>query len=238
MVLFYSFGVITCASTEYSDWHKLFPRIRSKIVTLFVNMAFPIYRELVLSWGACDSSATSLNCLLSQSNDVSDKSNRDGYTSNALFLNFGGAQEAFYSKPNTYKIFLNERKGFIRLAMQNGAGIVPTISFGDTDIFDTTQNDNGSTMRKFQELFKRYTTIAPIFFNGRGLFQKYFGFVPKRRPITVVFGEPILCEKNSTPSKDQINEVHALFRQRLIDLFETHKSKYVKNYENVYMEII
>lgn len=32
----------------------------------------------------------------------------------------GGAAEASYTKPGTYKIILEKRKGFCRLALQNG----------------------------------------------------------------------------------------------------------------------
>lgn len=63
---------------------------------------------------------------------------------------FGGAREAFLSAPNTYKIYLNARKGFVRLAIQNGAALVPAIAFGETDVYDTTQNENGSVVRKIQ----------------------------------------------------------------------------------------
>lgn len=226
------------AINNYSKWHSFYPSVRSKIATLSANLIFPIYREILLSWGLSDSSAENLNYLLSQSNDTNDKSNTDGYTSNAVFLMFGGAQEAFFSAPNTYKIFLNSRKGFIRIALKNGAGLVPAISFGDTNIYDTTQNENGSYMRKAQEIIKKYTTFAPVFFNGRGFLQQRFGLVPKRYPITLVIGEPILCEQINSPTQQQIDDLHSLYRQRLIDLFEMHKTKYVENGEKVQLEIV
>lgn len=113
-------------------------------------MLFPIFRELILSWGLCDSSVESINTLLSQSHDASDASNKDGFTSNAAIVMFGGAREAFLSAPNTYNVFLNARKGFVRLAIQNGAGLVPAIAFGETNVYDTTQNENGSAVRKIQ----------------------------------------------------------------------------------------
>lgn len=236
--LHFSYGVVLCGATNYSKWHSLFPGIRSKVVTLSLNLMFPLYRECLLNWGFSDASAENLNYLLSQSNDATDETNKDGYTSNALFLIFGGAQEAFYSAPQSYKIYLNSRKGFVRIAIQNGAGLVPAISFGETDVYDTSQNESGSFLRKMQELFKKYVTVAPVFFNGRGIFQQRFGLIPKRRPITLVIGEPIHCEKNASPTTEQIDEIHSLFRQRLIDLFETHKAKYVDNHEKIHLEIL
>lgn len=145
-----SFGALTNGMTNHSKWRGLFPNIRSKVLTLSINMLFPIFRELILSWGLCDSSVDSINTLLSQPNDVTDVSNKDGFTSNAAIVMFGGAREAFLSAPNTYKVFLTARKGFVRLAIQNGAALVPAIAFGETNVYDTTQNENGSLVRKIQ----------------------------------------------------------------------------------------
>lgn len=234
---FHSFGALTNGMTNHSKWRNLFPEIRSKVLTLSINMLFPIFRELILSWGCADSSAENINTLLSQSHDPSDVTNKDGFTSNAAIVMFGGAREAFLSAPDTYNVFLNTRKGFIRLAMQNGAGLVPAIAFGETNVYDTTQNENGSLVRKIQEIIKKYTTLAPVLFNGRGFFQQHFGLIPRRHPITLVIGEPIDCTKNDQPSNKEIDEMHALFRKRLIELFETNKSKYIENHDKIHLEI-
>lgn len=200
-------------------------------------MLFPIFRELALSWGLSDSSPENINTLLSQSNDPYDVGNTDGFTSNAAIVMFGGAREAFLSAPNTYKVFLNARKGFVRMAIQNGAALVPAIAFGETSTYDTTQNENGSLVRKIQEIIKKYTTLAPVLFNGRGFFQQNFGLIPRRHPVTLVIGEPIDCIENVSPSNQQIDDVHELFRKQLVKLFDTHKSKYIENYEKVHLEI-
>lgn len=222
--------------TNHSKWRALFPRIRSKVLTLNINMIFPIFRELVLSWGLSDSSSANISTLLSQSHDPKNVSNKDGFTSNAAILMFGGARESFLSAPNAYKVFFNARKGFVRMAIQNGACLVPAIAFGETSVYDTTQNRNGSTVRKIQEIIKKYTTLAPVLFNGRGFFQQHVGLIPRRNPITLVIGEPIDCIKTASPLNKQIDDVHALFRKRLIELFDTHKSKYIENHETIYLE--
>lgn len=223
--------------TNHSKWRNLFPKIRSKVLTLSINMLFPIFRELVLSWGLSDSSPENINTLLSQSHDPADTSNKDGFLSNAAIVMFGGAREAFLSAPNTYKVFLTARKGFIRLAIQNGASLVPAIAFGETNVYDTTQNENDSAVRKIQEIIKKYTTLAPVLFNGRGYFQQSFGLIPRRHPITLVIGEPIDCTQTASPSNEQIDDVHALFSKRLIELFDTHKSKYIEKHEEIQLEI-
>ena len=40
-----------------------------------------------------------------------------------------------------------------------------------------------------------------------------------------------------SPSKDEINKYHSLFVEHLIKFFETHKSKYIKNHEKVFLNM-
>lgn len=186
----------------------------------------------------CSASSNSLNTLLDQSNDPNHESNRDGYTSNAPVLMVGGAQEAFSAFPKQYKFVLKDRKGFVKIAIKTGAPLVPAISFGENDIFEQISHPPGSYIRYIQDTIKKYTKLAPVHLVGRGFLQYNFGFVPRRHPITTVIGAPIHVKKNLNPCDEEINNIHELFCKRLIELFETHKSKYVDDYENVHVEII
>lgn len=68
--------------------------------------------------GSC--SAKSLNNILSQSNSKSDPKNQDGFSSNAVVVLVGGAQESLHSRPDNYIFVLKNRKGFIKIALKNG----------------------------------------------------------------------------------------------------------------------
>lgn len=233
-----SLGTLVTCITPHSKWSELFPKIRSKCCTLNVNTIFPISRELVLSFGACSASANSLTTLMKQSNDPKHESNRDGYTSNAAALIVGGAQESFYAVSNTYKSLIKKRKGFCKIAIKTGASLVPAISFGENNLYTIIKHEPGSWGRFFQDKFKQITTLAPVHFNGRGIFQYDFGLIPKRQKLNVVIGAPMHVEKNSNPTAQDIDKVHELFCDKLIELFETHKSKYVDNSENVQLEFV
>lgn len=49
-----------------------------------------------------------------------------------------------------YRQVLNKRKGFIKLALQTGAQLVPVLAFGETDLFEISQPTPGSLMHKIQ----------------------------------------------------------------------------------------
>lgn len=80
-------------NTNYSKWKTLFPGIRSKIMTLDFHFYVPLFREVVLAWGMGSCAAQSIRKLLGQSNDIKSEANRDGFTSNAVMIFVGGAQE-------------------------------------------------------------------------------------------------------------------------------------------------
>lgn len=194
---------------------------------------WPIFREMVLAFGMASASARSLTTLLTQSNEPKHPSNRDGYTSNAVMLLVGGAQEAFHSRPGNYILALKERKGFVKIAIKTGTSLVPVFSFGELDLYDQIPNPPGSKLRRYQEAFKKFTGIAPIIINGRGIFQYSFGWLPKRRPLNTVVGAPIKVEKRTSPTQKEIDELHAKFCTELINLFETHKGTFIEDAEKV-----
>lgn len=233
-----SLGAGANFATNHSKWSKLFPQIRPKCTTLGFTMLMPIQREILLNCGFSSASANSLTALLQQSNDPNHDSNNDGYRSNGVALIVGGAREAFYTHPKSYKCYVKRRKGFVKIALQNGASLVPAISYGENNMYEIINHKIGSWVRHFQDTFKRYTNITLTHYNGRGCLQYTFGVLPRRHPIHTVIGAPIHLEKIENPSAQQIDEVHALFCKKLIELFEQHKSKYVKNHENIHLELI
>lgn len=149
----------------------------------------------------------------------------------------GGAQEALNARPGIYKLVLKNRKGFVRIAIETGASLVPVFSFGEVEVYDQPSNEPGTKIRKFQDFFKKYTGIAPALFVGRGFFQYSFGLIPRRHQITTVVGAPIETDQNHTPSDKEIEAVHTKFMDALVKLFEDHKQKYLKNAENIHLEI-
>lgn len=233
----FSVGATTNFSTNYSNWLELFPGIRPKLTTLNVNLLMPIIREILLGFGTSSATSNALRTLLSQSTDPANKSNCDGYTSNMVGLILGGVEELRAFLPNTYKCVIAKRRGFVRIALETGASLVPAISFGENSIYETVDL-SGPIGRRIKHFCKQYFNINLVIPNGRGIFQENFGPIPTKHPITTVIGAPIPVKKNPNPSTVEIERIHKLFCIRLIELFERNKSKYVENYEHVHLEII
>lgn len=198
----------------------------------------PIQREILFSCGFSSASANSLTALLTQSNDPIDASNRDGYTSNAVALIVGGVPEAFITCPNVYNCYLKRRKGFIRIALQTGAALVPAFSFGENEMYEIIEYEAGSWIRIIQDTIQRFTKHPMTHYNGRGLLQYDFGIIPRRTKITTVIGAPWTIKQNPNPSSEDINKTHRQFCIKLSQLFEEHKSKYIENADNVHLKFV
>ncbi|KAF5302450.1 hypothetical protein FQR65_LT08540 [Abscondita terminalis] len=222
-----STGAFSAFATTIGGFHDLFPSHVPYVLTLSQHFHMPFFRELAYSLGGCCASAKSINWILSQP---------DG--GKAAILVVGGAAESYYCRPGQYRLVLKNRKGFIKLAIRNGAPLVPVFSFGETDLFNQVNNPEGSIIRRIQEGVRQIIGIAPALPLGRGFFQYSFGLVPQRKPVTTVVGRPLNVEKIENPPDDYINKIHGQFIDCLIQLFEEQKHHYLKNPETTTLEIV
>lgn len=189
----------------------------------------PIFREIVLSIGFASASETSLKALLAQSNNPIDEKNADKFTANGVGLVVGGIRECHLTNTNTYRLVLKNRHGFVRIALETGAALVPAISFGENDAFKMADVKPGLWRRLLELMFKKYRDSVEVLPSS---------MFPIRYPIHTVIGAPIVLEKTTDPSKELIYETHKQFCTKLEELFETHKSKYVENYEQIHLDFV
>lgn len=219
--------------SNHSKWSKLFPGLRPKLITLDLNTKLPVTRELVLGCGLCSASAKSIKYLLSQSNEPLHEANQDGFTANAVGLVVGGARETFFTQPNKYQCAISKRRGFIRLALESGVALVPALSFGENNLYEAHEvKRNSLWYRLIEKPSLRYANRVPPLHSGR------FGLIPNRHPITTVIGQPIQLKKTPVPTSEEIEQTFQLFCTRLKELFESQKSKYIKDCEHIHLEIV
>lgn len=227
-----SFSVFNNFCSDICKWNELFPKVRINTGTLAMHFNSPFWREIISSWGMVSVSKSTLLQNLTTSHDPNDEVNSDGYCATAVAVLVGGSEEALDARPGSYTLTLKKRKGFIKIAMQSGAAIVPVFSFGENDTFGQINNPPGSKLRTFQDFIKRITGIPPLIILGRGFFQYSFGLLPQRKHIIQVVGAPINVPKCSDPKEEDVERFHKLFMEKLNELFEEHKSKYIQNAEN------
>ncbi|GBP48083.1 2-acylglycerol O-acyltransferase 2 [Eumeta japonica] len=214
-------------ATNALDFNRIFPGMTCNMITLGGHFLVPFFRDLILALGACSSSPESLMYLL-------DTKKQRG---KCVALIVGGAAESLDSHPGEYKVILSRRKGFVRIAIKTGAPLVPVFSFGETDVFRPLPNPENSLLRRFQETFRKITGIAPMFPIGRGVFQYSYGVIPLRKPVTTVVGKPMEVAKNLDPTDEEVDAVHAEFTERLTELFNSEKAKYLRNHKGINLVI-
>ncbi|XP_062495960.1 diacylglycerol O-acyltransferase 2-like [Pezoporus occidentalis] len=202
--------------TGSTGFEEMFPGIRPFLTTLAGNFRLPIFREYLMSGGLCPVTRRAIGYLLSKNG-----------TGNAVAIVIGGAAESLSCRPGITTLTLKNRKGFVRLALQHGAHLVPSFSFGENDLFRQVVFEEGSWMRSIQQRFQKMMGFAPCVFYGRGLTSiQSRGFLPYAKPITTVVGEPVTVPKIEDPSSEVVDMYHEMYIRSLLKLFNENKTKY------------
>ncbi|XP_048044092.1 2-acylglycerol O-acyltransferase 3b isoform X1 [Megalobrama amblycephala] len=201
-------GAFSCFGTDHNGFAETFPGIRSTLAILAGLFRLPLFREYVLCAGLLPVSKESLDYLLSRTG-----------VGNAVVIIIGGAEESLTSSPGINTVVMKHRKGFVRLALEHGADLVPVYSFGENELFPQVVLPEGSVGRRLQALFKQIMGFAPcLFTGGRWL------LLPFRRPVTTVVGHPITVPQVDSPSQEQVDHYHSLYMKALSELFHRHKT--------------
>lgn len=175
-----------------------------RVVTLAINFLVPFWRDALLSMGFVDGNRETVAELLQSGKSVA--------------IVVGGAEEALDARPGTNDLTLGTRLGFVRLALEHGANLIPVFSFGENELFSQVMpNPPGSNLRAFQEWGKEMLGFSLPLASGR------WGLpVPFRRQITTVVGRPLVVPKMPQPSMENILAVHGQYVQCLQELYDRH----------------
>ena len=218
-----SHGAFAAFCTEALGFSQLFPGITNTLLTLDSNFRIPIYRDYALALGLASVSRESCNNLLSKGGPNNEGMGR------AITIVVGGARESLDAQPHLLKLVLKRRKGFVKLAIRNGADLVPVLGFGENELYEQVTSETHPRVQKMQLLFKRFMGFTVPLFHARGVFNYDVGLLPYRRPLNIVVGRPIYVEQEAKPKDEYVDEIHAKYVEELLRVWDQWKDEFAKD---------
>lgn len=162
-----SHGAFAAFATEALGFKQLFPGITNTLLTLDANFRVPLYRDYALRMGLASVSRESCENILS-------KGGRNGEgMGRAITIVVGGARESLDAKPGSLKLVLKKRKGFVKLAIRQGADLVPVLAFGENDLYEQFDSTKHPYVHKAQLMIKKMMGFTVPLFHARGKSQSY-----------------------------------------------------------------
>ncbi|KAF5224618.1 diacylglycerol acyltransferase [Trypanosoma cruzi] len=193
---------------------SLLPGIIIHAQTLKLNFYIPFWRELQRLCGNGDASEGCIRRTL-----------RSGPGESVLLV-VGGARESLLASPRTNELSLQSRRGFVRIALQEGSPLVPVYAFGENDVYRIPRAAGSRWWRRVNAILRKVLSFGFPLFVGRGWFNYCFGVLPHRRPIYVVVGEPLPVPKIPQPTPGDLQEWHDKYVAALKRLFDGYRAVY------------
>ncbi|XP_024403325.1 diacylglycerol O-acyltransferase 2 [Physcomitrium patens] len=105
-------------------------------------------------------------------------------------------------------LYIKRRRGFLQIAMDEGAGVVPVYAFNENQLF----KHDPRFLLDFWQWVNNYVKIGVPFMRG------YFNLpMPYSKELLLVFGEPLFSKED-----ESIEDFHARYVESLTQLFERY----------------
>lgn len=173
------------------------PAFDGTICAASIVLRLPILRQIFLWLGSGPADRSTIVSLLRRKQNV--------------YLMSGGIAELFLSNRRKEQLFLQSRKGIIKLAQETNAILVPIYVFGHTRLFDQLAGGEGIAM-----LISRLVRGSITLFWGQ-----MFLPIPHSTPLRVCLGDPLLLDW-ADPA-NTVDHAHALFVESVQTVYERHK---------------
>jgi len=192
---------------DSNNIHDLLKGLSWRLLTQDVWFLVPVMRDFFLGVGIASVSKKSCDYLLSHGISP--------------LIVVGGVSEQWEARPGTNRLILKSRKGFIKLALQHGANLVPMFTFGENEVYHPLPNSPGSLLWRYQKWMKAKIGFAPVYFPGRG-----YSPIPLRHELITVIGSPIEVIKNESFNETDVNELHQKYLGALGELYNQYADQY------------
>ncbi|GMS98149.1 hypothetical protein PENTCL1PPCAC_20324 [Pristionchus entomophagus] len=141
---------------------ELYKGLKTWSVTLSGHFLLPLRREALMWGGMGASSKRNIQWILRQKEK-----------GHVVTIAIGGCNEGIMSAPGKYHLKLADRKGFVKVAMAEGADLVPMFRFGENDTYRPV---NGICPKRLR--------------NAQAHIVKNFGFCPPSLVGDIMIGLP------------------------------------------------
>lgn len=171
------------------------------ILTIDMHFYIPFWRDLCILLGYASVGRASINALL-------EKNKR-------IVILVGGARESLDSCPGHMELTLLRRRGFFQIALQHGAVIFPTLTFGETE---THHQLRLPIVHHIQLLLLGSLGFTIPLFYGK------YGILPAPKTLKTVVGYPIIVQKITgiIQNKD-VESLRELYIKTISGLYAKHQ---------------
>ena len=185
---------IHCIMQQGTNSHKM------PLATLSILFRLPFLRDIITWFGFVDNNYKTLKKNLEDNKPVG--------------LVVGGVEEMFYQEPKKMLLVLNNRKGYLKLAIETKKPLIPVLTFGENELYKASPMLN----TYFNKYCKKHLGIVFPFITWESFIQwKKLAHEPLETVNTYV-GEPILPRENET-----LESLGSRYKEALQKLFEKYK---------------
>ncbi len=209
-------GMMMCPPVckEGASFEAVCPQAGRHELAASVLFRLPGLRERALAVGCIDASR-----------GVVDRALRAG---KSIGLMVGGEQEQLLSRRGRHVVYVNARKGIVKMALRHGVPLVPCYCFGESELYH-----HSAFALRLRQAIARTLGVAITLAYGRSLLLP---FLPRPTALTQVVGTPIAVAKVEEPTAEQIDALHAAYVRGLREVFDAHKAEL--GYADAQLEVV
>ena len=143
----------------------------------------------------------------------------------------GGFEEATMYLRGHHRIFIKNRKGWIKYCLQYGYDIQPGHIFGEELTY--WQLDAGNWGKDFRFWLNKMHIPGTIFCG-----KWWCPYLPDHNiDINVVITKPMKLPQIDNPTPEEVDKYHTMYIDTMKKLFDTHKGQYAATGNNAQLEI-
>lgn len=210
LLLWHPHSLLSVTSVLHTSF-GLTPAVNSKIVAHSIYHSLPIIRD-------CMRYANSIPANFDTMKQTLDAGDR-------VSVLVGGVREMLDTDSKTVRLVLGKRRGVFRLAYTTGKPIVPVLTYGESELFPVW---NHPTLTALNQFLYSTCKIAIPATSWTALSNWINLYWTPLSPVPTYVGEPIVVEKNPSPTESDLTALRETYIKKLTALFdETHPPGYM-----------